>query len=118
MSGVSEVVAGKRASCGRANSLLEDDLDIAVQQQTLQKITIAETAQGFFLIVQVKWAPGKDWYLCTRRDRTRPRLFKDLNRLNEFLKDAYPTDCIKLLRNQVLPEAGSDKRVSQLDKPD
>ncbi|QNP47830.1 hypothetical protein [Diaphorobacter aerolatus] len=82
----------------------------------MTKITIAETSEGFYLIVRLKWADQKDWYLCTRRDRTQPRLFKDLNRLNEHLKEAYPTESLELLRNQGLPEPGSDKRISQLGK--
>lgn len=113
---ISEAAVGVRAPCSRANSLLEDDLDLAVQQQSLTRITVAETEEGFYLVVRLKWAAGKDWYLCTRRDRTQPRLFKDLNRLNEHLKEAYPTSGFELLRNQSMPEAGSDKRISQLGK--
>lgn len=112
----SEFLDVLRAPCGRSNSLLEEDLDRAVQQQTLTKITLAETDEGFYVVVRLKWAEDKDWYLCTRRDRTRPRLFKDLNRLNEHLKAAYPTQSIELLRNQEMPEAGQDKRISQLAK--
>jgi hypothetical protein len=89
--------------CGPANSLLEGDLDLAAQQQTLTKLSIAETPEGFYVIARLLWADSKDWYLTTRRERTRPRLFKDLNRLNEFLREAYPTERVELLRNQPLP---------------
>jgi hypothetical protein len=92
-----------RTPCSPANSILEGDLELAVQQQTLKKLTIAETQDGFYVIAQLKWAGNKEWYLTTRREREQPRLFKDLKRLNDHLKDAYPTDSVEILRNQQLP---------------
>lgn len=89
--------------CGPANSLLEGDLELAVQQHTLTQLSIAETPEGFYVIARLRWADSKDWYLTTRRERTRPRLFKDLNRLNEFLRESYPTERVELLRNQQFP---------------
>lgn len=95
-----------RIPCSPANSILEGDLELAVQQQTLKKLSIAETSDGFYVIVQLKWAGNKEWYLTTRRERTQPRLFKDLKRLNDHLKADYPTDSIEIIRNQKMPEAG------------
>ena len=92
--------------CSPANSVLEGDLEIAVQQQTLRKLTIAETPDGFYVIAQLLWAGKKDWYLTTRRVREQPRLFKDLNRLNDHLRTTYPTDRVEILRNQQLPPSG------------
>lgn len=43
------------------------------------------------------------WYLTTRRTTDSPRIFKDLNRLNEYLLKKYPTDSYTLLRNAKLP---------------
>lgn len=93
-----------RTPCSPANSVLEGDLELAVQQQTLKKIQVAETPEGFYVIAQLKWAGNKEWYLTTRRKRTKPRLFKDLRRLNDLLREAYPTDTIEILRNQTIPE--------------
>lgn len=95
-----------RPTCSPANSILEGDLELAVQQQTLKKLAVAETADGFYVIAQLKWAGAKEWYLTTRRERTKPRLFKDLKRLNEHLKVAYPTESVEILRNQEVPEQG------------
>jgi hypothetical protein len=95
-----------RIPCSPANSILEGDLELAVQQQTLKKLSIAETLDGFYVIAQLKWAGNKEWYLTTRRERTQPKLFKDLKRLNDHLKAAYPTDSIEIIRNQKMPEAG------------
>lgn len=89
--------------CGPANSLLESDLELAIQQQTLLKLTISETDAGFYVVVHLKWDEQKKWYLTTRRDRHTPRVFKDLNRLNENLKEFFPTEHVELLRNQKLP---------------
>lgn len=95
-----------RIPCSPANSLLESDLEVAVSQQTLNTLVIAETPQGFYVMAQLKWAGNKQWYLTTRRERMQPRLFKDLNRLNELLKTAYPTDSVEILRKQFLPPPG------------
>lgn len=95
-----------RTPCSPANSILEGDLELAVQQQTLKKLTIAETPDGFYVVAQLKWAGNKEWYLTTRRERDQPRLFKDLKRLNDHLKMAYPTDSVEILRNQQLPPQG------------
>ena len=95
-----------RTPCSAANSILEGDLELATQQQTLKKLAVAETPEGFYVIAQFKWAGNKEWYLTTRRKRTKPRLFKDLKRLNNHLRMAYPTDSVEILRNQKLPEKG------------
>jgi hypothetical protein len=97
-----------RPACGPANSILEGDLELAVQQETLKKISIAETPEGFYVIAQLKWSGTKDWYLTTRRERSKPRLFKDLKRLNELLRDSYPTEVVELIRHQELPDSAKD----------
>lgn len=99
----------KLSPCSPANSILEGDLDLAVQQQTLKKLKVMETPDGFFVIAQLKWAGSKEWYLTTRRERTQPKLFKDLKRLNDHLKEAYPTDSFELHRNQEVPAPGDHK---------
>lgn len=98
-----------RTPCSPANSILEGDLDLAVQQETLKKLIVAETPEGFYVVAQLKWAGNKEWYLTTRRERTKPKLFKDLKRLNDHLKEAYPTDSFELLRNQTVPEKGEQQ---------
>ncbi len=92
-----------RTPCSPANTILEGDLELAVQQQTLKILTIAETSDGFYVVAQLKWAANKEWYVTTRRHREQPRIFKDLTRLNELLRTAYPTDSVDILRNQQLP---------------
>lgn len=101
--------------CGPSNSVLEGDLELAVQQQTLTKLSIAETSEGFYVVARLRWADDKDWYLTTRRERTRPRLFKDLSRLNDFLRESYPTEAVELLRNQPLPEPGDSHPAMKRD---
>jgi len=106
-----------RTPCSPANSILEGDLDLAVLQQTLIKLIVAETPEGFYVIAKLKWAGNKEWYLTTRRERTKPKLFKDLKRLNDHLKEAYPTDSFELLRNQVVPEKGEPHLPVRPPKP-
>lgn len=110
-------------ACSTANSVLETDLEIAARKGIVQELRVIETREGFFIIVsfsdkqrvmeklkneglpewfyvlaQLLAEPGKLWYLTTRRERNRPRLFKDMNRLNEHLKDAYQIDRYTVIR--------------------
>ena len=57
----------KLTACSPANSILEGDLELAVLQQTLKKLVVAETPEGFYGVAQHKWAGNKDGYLTTRR---------------------------------------------------
>jgi hypothetical protein len=84
---------------------MESSLELAAHQQMLKKFTIAETPEGFYVIVQFKGADN-EWYLTTRREREQPRLFKDLKRLNEHLKSICPTSRVEILRDQQLPPVG------------
>ena len=108
-----------RTPCSPANSILEFDLELAVKQKTLKKLTIAEIPEGFYIIAQFKWAVSKEWYLVTRRERYQPRIFKDLNRLNDHLKIICPTNIVEILRNQELPAKGEDPSptVTAISKP-
>ena len=92
-----------RHPCSPENSILEGDLELAVIQNTLDELKVMETTEGFYVVVLLKWAEGKEWYLTTRRDRFMPKVFKDLKRLNDHIREAYPTDSFTLFRNQELP---------------
>ncbi|WP_265299998.1 hypothetical protein [Verminephrobacter eiseniae] len=110
MSTPTDSASMNRTPCSPANSILEGDLEIAVQQQALDKLTVAETPDGFYVIIQFKWAKNKQWYLTTRRERMKPRLFKDLIRMNRHLKEICPTQSIEILRNQQMPGQGEPLR--------
>lgn len=94
--------------CSLASSILEGDLELAAQQQTLDKLIVMETPGGFYVIARFLWAKDRDWYLTTRRKRTEPRLYKDLIRLNKNMKEIFPTVGFELLRDQDMPPAHSD----------
>ena len=110
-------------SCTPSNSVLETDLEIAARKGIVQDLRVIETREGFFIVVyfgdkqrvmekykneglpewfyvlaQLLSEPGKAWYLATRRERTKPRLFKDMNRLNEHLRNAYQIDRYTVIR--------------------
>ncbi|QGG78963.1 hypothetical protein [Pseudomonas syringae] len=114
--------------CSPANSILEGDLELAASHGIIQKLNVMETPAGFYVsalfadkthvlkrykgsglpewfyvIAQLLSEPGKEWYLTTRRDRESPKIFKDLNRLNDHLKEFYPTDSFELIRNRDVP---------------
>lgn len=112
--------------CSENNSVLESDLELAARFKLVAVLTIHETDQGYYLTAQFSARngrirkervgkaaypylselvsdPAKIWYLTSRRHRTAPRLHRSLGRLNELMRDKYPTDRVVLLRNQYLP---------------
>ncbi|RBH74636.1 hypothetical protein [Xanthomonas oryzae] len=119
--------------CTLSNSILESDLELAAQYNLVNHIKVFETPGGFYVtakfankkndflkkikpmgvpeayyvLAQLLGEPGKEWYLTTRRKRDRPRMFKDLKRLNDLLLEKDPSDGFTLLRNQGLP--GEDR---------
>jgi len=106
----------QRPSCNPENSILEGDLELAVLQKTINKLKVMETTQGFYVVVLLKWVEGKEWYLTTRRNRNAPKIFKDLKRLNDHLKEVYPTDSFELIRNQQLPLSRSGAMPSKVKR--
>lgn len=106
----------KLPPCSPENSILEGDLELAVLQKTLDKLKVMETPVGFYVVVLLKWAEGKEWYLTTRRDRNMPKVFKDLKRMNDHLREAYPTDSFELFRNQELPPRPKSAKPAQSSK--
>ena len=97
----------KLQPCTTENSLLSADLSNADIQQTLDKITVMETPGGFYVVVQIRWSGSKDWYLATRRNRTEPKVFMDLKRLNEHLLEICPSTGFELARKMSFPPASA-----------
>jgi len=91
--------------CTESNSLLESDLALASQQQTIKEMTVLETESGYSVAVTLKWEPSKIWYLTTRRNRRTPKKVADLSRLNNQLKQIAPDQGYLLLRNWTPPKS-------------
>ncbi len=47
---------------------------------------------------QQNWHGQKVWTLTTRREKDKARIFKDLTRLNDFLKEKIYTEEVKIIR--------------------
>jgi len=89
--------------CSEDNVILEADLKQAIKHNSIEQLHVMELNDNtYFLVVNLTWAIGKNWYLCTQRSKS-PRIFKDLTRMNEYLREKFPTQCVILHRNQVLP---------------
>jgi len=118
----------QRPPCTPDNSILETDLELAAKLDMIASLQINETERGFYLtatfdqptkamrkiqdiglkamaqtIEQLAENPEKVWYLATRRERHSPRLHRHLGRLNDFMREKYPTEAVILLRNQTWP---------------
>ncbi len=103
--------------CSLANSILEGDLELAAKQQTIHKLIVMETPEGFYVIAKFLWAKDKEWYLTTRRNRSEPRLYKDLIRLNNNMKEIYPTIGFELLRKQKMPPLQEVEEIVEPPEP-
>jgi len=120
----------KYPPCSPANSVLEGDLQLAVKHKIIERITVVEIDGGFsvviefagtpdtikqhrqasvpdwfHILVQLLASPGKQWYLTTRRNRNSPRVFKDLSRLNDYLRQTCPDNGFTLVRIQQATKA-------------
>jgi hypothetical protein len=88
-------------ACCPANSVTENDLKIGDQQRFLKNLYVMETPQGFYLVARMQ---GRLWYIVTRRNRLQPRMFQNLHRLNEGLREQFPRLHFELLRQRALPD--------------
>lgn len=91
--------------CTPQNSIQQAELEKFVALKVPLQIKIMELENGnFYAIVELK--PGgesRHVYLVTRMKRYSPRIFKDLTRINNYLRESCPTSMVELHRNQVLP---------------
>ncbi|WP_108610809.1 hypothetical protein [Aminobacter sp. MSH1] len=117
-----------RPLCNARNSVLETELELAAKLELIATLAINETPLGYYVTAMFAKSPkaqrkvheiglknaaqtidelvsdeNKIWYLTTRRERNSPRLHKHLGRLNDFMRERYPTDIVLLLRNQAWP---------------
>src|SRR4051794_32647349 len=77
-------------SCDPTNTITQVDLDKAIAQQGVAKIKYIFTEQGAYLMFELRKHPGREFYLTTRRDRTRPRTFVDQHQLLQELHQKFP----------------------------
>lgn len=91
--------------CGPASSLDYLDLEEYDKKGELQQLFINETPVGFYVCAQLAIAPSKTWFLTTQRDRYTPYIFKDLHRLNDYLRSHWPKQNVLLRRNQRIPRS-------------
>lgn len=86
--------------------MLASELESHARQSTLHKLLVMEIPTGYYIVVVF---PGKIiWYLTTRRNRFEPKVFRDLNRLNEFLKKICINN-FELQRVQKLPPLAEER---------
>ncbi len=82
-------------------SISEAELTRLAGLDKLDKIHVVETAQGFYVLAKSQGRPSATRYLATRRITTKPRMFRDLKRLNDLLRSIYPLGTIELTCEQV-----------------
>ena len=118
----------KLPPCAENNSVLERELKLAHTANIIEAISARETPEGFFITITMNAAatipkeyqkegvpewmyilaqlvaePGKLWYLTTRRERNTPKQFRDLTRLNDYLKRVSPSMDYAVHRGQRMP---------------
>lgn len=93
--------------CGPSSSLDFLDLEEYDKRQELQQLYIHETPVGFYVCARLTIA-NKIWYLTTQRDRYTPYIFKDLHRLNDYLRQHWPKQNVLLKRDQKVPRPADE----------
>lgn len=81
-----------------ADSISEVVLEESQKQGVIVSLVINEICDGFYLTAKLNWSGEKIWTLTTRRDKNKPRIFKDLTRLNDYLKEKVRTDKVLISR--------------------
>jgi hypothetical protein len=87
-------------ACTPANSVTENDLKIGDQQRFLKGFYVMETPTGFYIVAKMH---GRNWYVVTRRNRAQPRMYQNLHRLNESLREQFPNMGYELIRDRAMP---------------
>lgn len=91
--------------CELSNSVLESELREAAIQDVIASVEILEAmtdvAPSYFVAVQMHWSGKKVWYLTTRRDRTRPRLFRQVSVVLELLRSVSSASITLRLNNEL-----------------
>jgi len=99
-----------------AKSILQTDLRFAGQQNLIGKIKVMETPEEYYLIIIQFKSSNRELYLATRRKRMEPRLFKDLTRVNKYLKNISATTGFELERiDNTLNLLHQFKQIDQLN---
>lgn len=79
-------------------SISELVLEESNKQGFIKEIMINEFDSVFFITAKLAWSGEKVWTLTTRREKDKARIFKDLTRLNEFLREKIYTEEVKIIR--------------------
>lgn len=90
--------------CAKGTGIQEGELHDAAMQRRVRRIRVMETPDGFYVVVELRsFADGEgvaEWFLCTRRNQKRPKLFSRLERLNTRLKEMCPGVGFELFRTR------------------
>lgn len=93
--------------CSPDTSITETELRRAVQEKKVKRLALIEVKTGFFLIAFVVRIGGvQGLYVTTRRERYEPRVWRNLERMNTWLKELAADLNVVIVRKQKLPPRG------------
>lgn len=73
------------------NSVEDSDVALMAKKNAIKEFNITEhEASTFYVTILCTWRPEL-LHLSTRRVKTEPRMFKNLDRLTTHIKEQYPT---------------------------
>lgn len=76
------------------NPLSADNIVMETQLKSIlaiggrERFYVVNYQDEFFLAIGFEHIPSQLWYVVTQRDKSRPKMFKDLTRLNTLIKRA------------------------------
>lgn len=95
------------------------ELEAAVKNDTLIKLKVLGTPVGFYVVASLSWIKGnKELYLAFQNDRKSPKIFKNLDRLDEYLRRIHPTISFEVAHLQELPQDLKEKLPKNMQKMD
>lgn len=105
----------KQTTLTADSGILEGELEAAADHDGIKAMQVVETADGFYVVATVK-PKTTTRFLATRREPNEPRMFKDLERLNNLLRSLYPEGSIDLQCEEKYSPSAPAKRIPATKK--
>jgi len=94
---------------GHENTVTETEMRDYASRGMVTSTDVMQTPDGeYFVVLTLYGHRKKEWYLTTRRERTRPRMFQNLEKLNMLLCEIVDHPTLTIHRGVSVPAAAGD----------
>lgn len=96
--------------CSIDNCVIETQLSSLLQINQIEKIHVIEVSEGFYIVITFDWIRDRVWYIGTQRIKNQPRIFKDLTRMNTYIRKFFKNIPYTVHTGIPLPAEGLNKK--------